>query len=62
MATHAVQALKDLKTEHRRVRDLITAKCFECMCHYDDGQVSCEIESCPLFEFMPYNRLKSKKQ
>lgn len=39
----------------------ITAKCFECMGHYDDGPCDCEIVKCPLYPFMPYGKIKVNK-
>ncbi len=32
----------------------VLAKCYECNLGYSDGKVSCEIQDCPLFQYMPY--------
>jgi len=32
----------------------IIAKCYECMCHYADGRVDCEVVGCPLYPYHPY--------
>jgi hypothetical protein len=34
----------------------VNAKCSDCMCNFEDGLVSCEIPSCPLFPFMVYRK------
>ena len=37
----------------------IKAKCHECCGGFADGRVDCEIETCPLYRWMPYR--KSRK-
>lgn len=34
--------------------EAILAKCAECSGYYADARVSCGIEECPLYPFMPY--------
>lgn len=31
-------------------------KCYECNLGYSDGKCDCEIQSCPLYGFMPYRK------
>ena len=38
----------------------IWAKCYECECGYNDGVAACEIQTCPLYPYNPYNH-KPKK-
>lgn len=38
----------------------IKEKCFDCMCHYDDGRFDCEVPKCSLYAFMPYKGKKAK--
>lgn len=40
----------------------IKEKCFDCCCGYQDGRLDCEIESCSLYYFMPYGRLKKERK
>gem|GEM_PF-1366578 len=40
----------------------IYAKCFDCMGFYADGVTSCEIATCPLFPFMPFNPNRTRKK
>ena len=39
-------------------KQAVLAKCYECMCGYTDGKISCEIQNCPLYKFMPYKGAK----
>lgn len=41
-------------------KQLIRAKCKDCMCGYVDGRRDCEVETCPLYPAMPYGKLKRK--
>ena len=41
-------------------RQAIYAMCYDCMGFYDDGMRDCEIRTCPLHSFMPYNPNKRK--
>jgi hypothetical protein len=35
-------------------RQMILAKCYDCMNGYLDGKIECEIKDCPLYPLMPY--------
>lgn len=35
-------------------RQMILAKCYECIGGYADGKMDCEIKDCPLYPLMPY--------
>jgi len=37
-------------------RQMILAKCYECMGGYADGKVDCGIKDCPLYPLMPYRK------
>jgi hypothetical protein len=39
-------------------RQVILAKCCECMGYYIDGRECCGIQTCPLYPFMPYKNRK----
>jgi hypothetical protein len=39
----------------------IKAKCKNCMCDYVDGRLDCEIETCSLYYWMPYGKLRKKR-
>lgn len=39
-------------------KQMIRAKCKDCMCDYIDGRRDCEVETCPLYPAMPYGKLK----
>jgi len=36
----------------------IRAKCYDCMCYYQDGKVDCGMKDCPLYPYMPYREEK----
>ena len=40
------------------MKQMILAKCFECMGGYLDGKQDCEIPKCPLYPLMPYGAIK----
>tara|TARA_B100001964_G_C13945583_1_gene470955 strand:+ start:103 stop:300 length:198 start_codon:yes stop_codon:yes gene_type:complete len=45
---------KYLRGDKITFKQAVLAKCYECMCGYTDGKISCEIPNCPLYKFMPY--------
>ena len=46
--------IKYLKGEKLTRGEAILAKCYDCVCHYADGKVDCELPTCPLYDYMPY--------
>jgi hypothetical protein len=36
------------------MKEMINAKCYECMAGYHDGAMDCWIPECPLYPLMPY--------
>jgi len=54
-----VELKKHLDGQRLTPRQMIIAKCYECMGEYVDGRFDCGINDCPLHPMMPYrNRLK----
>jgi len=45
---------KHLKGIRLTQRQMILAKCYDCMNGYLDGKVDCKIKECPLYPLMPY--------
>ena len=44
-------------------KQMILAKCFECMGNYEDGRVDCILPDCPLYPMMPYGKVwKGRKR
>ena len=39
-------------------KEAMLARCFECMNGYADGRIDCQVESCPLYPYMPYSACK----
>ena len=37
-------------------KEALIAKCAECMNNYIDGRADCEMETCPLYPYMPYQK------
>lgn len=48
------ETLKHLTGKRLSPLQAIYAKCFECMGYYSDGKMDCQVPSCPLYPFMPY--------
>jgi len=38
------------------MRQMILAKCYECMAYYGDGKIDCKIPLCPLYPLMPFRK------
>jgi hypothetical protein len=53
---------KHLKGERLTTLEAIKAKCYDCMNMYADGKVSCNLEACLLFQYMPYNKKRVIKK
>ena len=54
------ELLKRLSGGHLTHKESIHAKCFECSNGYIDGKNDCEINDCPLYEYMPYGSIRYK--
>ncbi len=50
-----------VKPKRPSLKKAILAKCKDCMCDYVDGRMDCESEICSLYPWMPYGRLRKKK-
>lgn len=48
------EVLKHLDGGRLTMKQMIQAKCYDCMGFYADGKVDCKIPSCPLYPVMPY--------
>ncbi len=61
----AAQGRKELKAhrEGKRLtyRQMVIAKCYECVGDYIDGKHDCRIQRCPLYSAMPYGELETPK-
>jgi hypothetical protein len=49
--------LRHLNGEALTRGEAISAKCYDCCCHYADGKADCEMPECPLYGFMPYKNM-----
>ena len=45
---------KYLAGDKLTLRQMIIAKCYECMGNYADGKGDCLLSNCPLYPIMPY--------
>ncbi len=50
-----------VKPKRPSMKKAVLAKCKDCMCNYVDGRLDCEIETCSLYFWMPYGKLKKRK-
>lgn len=48
--------IKHLEGKIINKRQAIEAKCYDCMGFYNDGTIDCEIQDCPLYPFMPFQK------
>ncbi len=42
------------------MKQMILAKCYDCMGKYADGKADCKIPECSLYPVMPYGSVKRK--
>ncbi|MBN2180139.1 MAG: hypothetical protein JW743_12025 [Deltaproteobacteria bacterium] len=56
------ELLKYLSGERLTRKEAMLAKCYECMNGYTDGKVDCQVESCPLYPYMPFGICKITKR
>ena len=47
---------KHLVGDRLALKQMILAKCFDCMGRYFDGKTDCELPDCPLYPIMPYQK------
>lgn len=40
----------------------VRLKCEDCMSDYVDGRIDCEVVTCSLYYWMPYNKEKTEKR
>lgn len=43
-------------------KQMIRAKCYDCMGKYADGKIDCEIPECSLYPLMPYGSIWKGRQ
>ena len=56
------ELLAHLNGETLTRSEAITAKCYECNAGYDDDKPGdCNITTCPLHQYMPYNESRNKR-
>jgi len=49
------QYLRFLNGEKLTYREAMLAKCYECDGGHSDGRYDCEVPTCSLYPYMPYN-------
>lgn len=50
-----------VKPKRPSMKKAILAKCKDCMSDYVDGRLDCGVESCSLYFWMPYGKLRKRK-
>lgn len=50
-----------MKQKRPSMKKAILSKCKDCMCNFVDGRLDCEIETCSLYPWMPYGRLRKRR-
>lgn len=56
LAKGKAELIKHLEGGRLTVREMVIAKCYECMGWCADGKVDCEIPDCPNYPMMPYGQ------
>jgi len=55
------ELIKFLRGERLTQRQIIYAKCYDCMGYYADGKVDCLVQTCPLYQLFPYKGKEPNK-
>lgn len=50
------EMVKHLHGEHLSIREMVLAKCYDCMGGYHDGIQDCGIQECALYPLQPYRK------
>mgnify|MGYP001560475192 CR=1 FL=1 len=50
-----------VKPKRPSMKKAVLAKCRDCMSNYVDGRLDCWTESCSLYHWMPYGKLRKKR-
>lgn len=51
---------KHLRGERLTIRQMVYAKCADCMGNYADGRIDCLIPDCSLYPLMPYGAMRGQ--
>ncbi len=50
-----------VKPKRPSMKKAVLAKCKDCMGNYVDGRLDCGIDDCSLYHWMPYGKLRKKR-
>ena len=57
------RALMDyLKGKTLTLKEAVLARCYDCMSYFADGIADCKTTDCPLYVYMPYRKVRRKKE
>ena len=62
LAKGKTEYLKWLHGERLSRKEAMDANCYICMGYYIDGRIECNIQLCPMRDYMVYNPKKIKRQ
>jgi len=48
------ELLRHFGGERNTIRQMVLAKCYDCMGYFNDGKIDCEVTLCPLYPIMAY--------
>ncbi len=51
-----------LSGEDLTPRQMVLAKCYDCMGHFTDGSMDCKAPACPCYQLMPYRESKPERK
>lgn len=53
--------IRYLEGKRLSILDSVKSKCYDCSSYFCSGLMSCNVDSCHLFPWMPYNEDRKKK-
>ena len=56
------ELIAHLDGEELTPRQMVIAKCYDCMGHFTDGSTDCKVLDCPCYQLMPYRENKPERK
>ena len=61
MAIGKKEYVAHLQGKRITFKGAVLARCYECNGYYADGKEDCDVPTCPIYPYMPYNPNKQKQ-
>jgi len=62
VAKGKAELLRHLKGEDLTLKQMVLAKCYDCMVGFTDGKLDCKVADCPIYPMMSYREEGVRKR